>query len=155
MFADNRTALPRRGAFGFVAGALAVLLFHQVMVLALASAGIIPTTPYSLRPVPPFDVPTILNSMFWGGLWGMLFALIAHRLPIRPLWLKGLVFGLLGPLLVNWFVVSPLKGQPLAAGFVPQRMLAGVLIAGAFGIGLALLYALMERQFGRPRLFSR
>ena len=42
--------------------------------------------------------------MFWGGLWGVVFALIADQVPGRAIWLKGLIFGLLGPLLVNWFV---------------------------------------------------
>ena len=144
----------RRLLIGFVAGAAAVLAFHQAMVAALWAAGVIPNGPYSVRPVPPLGVPTILNSMFWGGLWGVVFALIADQLTGHAIWLKGLIFGLLGPLLVNWFVVAPIKGQPLAAGFVPGRMLAGILIAGAFGIGVSLLFAILDCQGGgRRRLF--
>ena len=56
---------------GFIAGALATLVFHQGMVLILNTAGIIPVQPYSMRPIPPFGVPALLNSMFWGGLWGI------------------------------------------------------------------------------------
>ena len=140
-----------RVLLGFVAGALAVLAFHQVMVALLWAAGVIPTAPYAMRPVAPLGVPAIVNSMFWGGLWGVVFALVAGRLPGRALWLKGLVFGLLGPLLVNWFVVSPLKGQPIAGGFVPSRMLAAVLILSAFGIGVALLFAFLDRRLGSRR----
>ena len=148
MLRTSSSLLGARALLGFLAGALAVLAFHQVTVALLSAAGMIPTSPYSMRPVPPFNVPAIVNSMFWGGLWGSLFGLIADRIPGRALWLRGLVFGLLGPLLVNWFVVSPLKGQPVAAGFVPSRMLVGVLIAGAFGIGLALVYGALQRYRG-------
>ena len=148
MLRTGSSSLGSRLLFGFCAGALAVLAFHQVMVALLSAAGMIPTSPYSMRPVPPFNVPSILNSMFWGGLWGIVFAFIAHRLPGRALWLGGLLFGLLGPLLVNWFVVSPMKGQPIAAGLVPSRMLAGILIAGAFGIGVAFIYGVLRPRFG-------
>lgn len=143
----SRRPTPRVLLIGFVAGALATATFHQVAVLILANAGLIQATPYSLRPVPPFAVPTILNAMFWGGLWGVLFALLEDRWPRG--WSRlasGFVFGLAGPLLVTWFVVSPLRGQPVAAGFDPSRMLAGVLILGAFGIGLGLIYDVLSRR---------
>jgi hypothetical protein len=131
--------------FGFIAGALAVVVFHQVMVFVLSSVGMIQSQVYSMRGVPPYDVPTILNQMFWGGLWGMLFAVIADTLPNWPLLILGFVFGVLGPMLAAWFVVAPIKGNPIAAGWVPLRMLAGMLIIGFWGIGLALIYAGLRR----------
>ena len=54
--------------FGFIAGALAVVAFHQVMVFVLSNVGMIQSQVYSMRGVPPYGVPTILNQMFWGGL---------------------------------------------------------------------------------------
>ncbi len=110
---------PSRGrdlVLGFLAGALAVVAFHQVMVCMLSTVGLIQSRVYAMRGVPPCGVPTILNQMFWGGLWGLLFA-----------------FGVLGPVLASWCVVAPLKGTPIAAGGVPQRMLAGLLINGFGG----------------------
>ncbi|KAA2236056.1 hypothetical protein [Salinarimonas soli] len=142
------TSPARRAVLGFLAGVLSVLLVHQVVILALSSAGLIQAMPYSMRPIPPLGVPTVVNGAFWGGLWGVLFAFVADRLPLPGLWLKGLVFGLLGPLLVNWFVVAPLKGQPMAGGFVPARMWPGVVILGAFGIGIALIYRLLQSRVG-------
>jgi len=56
---------------GFLAGALAVVTFHQGMVFLLSSVGLIQSRVYALHGVPPFGVPTILNQMFWGGLWGV------------------------------------------------------------------------------------
>src|SRR5262245_30273143 len=55
--------------YGFLAGALAVATFHQGMVFVLSIVGVIQSHVYALRGVPPFGVPTILNQMFWGGLW--------------------------------------------------------------------------------------
>jgi hypothetical protein len=145
---------PARGrdlVLGFLAGALAVVTFHQGMVFLLSSVGLLQSRVYALHGVPPFGVPTILNQMFWGGLWGVLFAAIADTLPRWPLLLLGFAFGVLGPVLASWFVVAPLKGLPLAAGGVPQRMLASVLINGCWGIGMGLIYAGLRRWVWRPR----
>jgi hypothetical protein len=136
--------------FGFIAGALAVVTFHQAMVFLLSSVGMIQSQVYSMRGVPPFGVPTILNQMFWGGLWGMLFATIADTLPHWSLPILGFVFGVLGAMLVSWFVVAPIKGNPIAAGWVPLRMLASILIIGFWGIGLALIYAGLRRWVSIP-----
>ena len=40
--------------------------------------------------------------------------------------------------LVAWFVVAPLKGQPVAAGFVPTRMAIGPIVNGAWGLGAGI-----------------
>jgi hypothetical protein len=136
---------------GFIAGALAVVAFHQVMVFMLSTVGLIQSPVYAMQGVPPFGVPTILNQMFWGGLWGLLFAAVADTLPPWPLLLLGFTFGVLGPVFASWFVVAPLKGTPIAAGWVPQRMLAGLLINGFWGIGVALIYAGLRRWGSGPR----
>jgi hypothetical protein len=103
------------------------------MVFMLTTVGLIQSHVYSMRGVPPYGVPTIVNQMFWGGLWGLLFAAIADLVPPWPLLLLGFLFGVLGPVLASWFVVAPLKGTSIAAGWVPQRMLAGLLINGFWG----------------------
>jgi hypothetical protein len=146
---------PSRGrdlVLGFIAGALAVLAFHQVMVFLLSTVGLIQSRVYVMRGVPPFGVPTIVSQMFWGGLWGLLFAAIADTLPHWPRLLLGFSFGVLGPVLANWFVVAPLKGMPVAAGWVPQYMLAGILINGFWGVGVMLIYAGLHRWASGPHL---
>ena len=143
---------PKALAFGFLAGALAVPLFHQVMVLILHLAGQVPNFPWSMRPVPPLNVPTLANQMFWGGLWGVLFAVVVEAVPGRALWLKGVIFGLLGPwLLGNGLLVPLIKGGPLLFGFAVPRMIIGALIGATFGLGLALIYGLFRSRLGRDR----
>jgi hypothetical protein len=135
-------AAPQRAALGFAAAVLSVLTFHQGMWALLHAAGIMPPAPYPTNPVPPFGVPLIASLCFWGGLYGLGFGLALPRLPRAPMWLLGLGLGLLAAV-VGWFVVAPLKGQPVAGGFVPLRMLVSVLINGAWGIGVGVILPLL------------
>ncbi len=78
-------SLPARAVLGFLAAALAVLTFHQGMILVLHFTPVpgiqIAGWPYSLAPIPPLGVPQVLNLCFWGGLYGLAFGLIYPRLP--------------------------------------------------------------------------
>ena len=137
---------------GFVAGFLATLTVHQIAIGLLNALGAVPNPPYSMRAIPPLGVPAVLNLAFWGGLWGIVWALVADRLPRRwPLWLAGLVFGALAPTLVGWFVVAPIKGQPVANGFNLARMWIGPLVNGVWGLGTALIYSFLSERFRRGR----
>ena len=129
---------------GFVAGFLAVLLFHQAALLVLHLAGIVPGLPWNLTSVPPFGVPAVLSAAFWGGLWGVVFALLTPHFGQGGLFLvAGLLFGAVAPTLVVWFMVAPLKGQPLAAAFTWPRIIIGPVVNGAWGFGTALLLTLL------------
>ena len=81
-----------RGFLGFIAGAIAVLIFHQGMVEAMHALGVVQFSPYRTTPVPPFGVPVIVSNCFWGGLWGVLFGLVMPRFT-WPTWLCGLLLG--------------------------------------------------------------
>jgi hypothetical protein len=132
---------------GFVAGAIATLTLHQIAIGILNLLGAIPSGPYSLRPVPPLGVPAVLNLTFWGGVWGVAWAFVADRMPRNwPVFLAGFLFGAIAPTLVGWFVVAPLKGQPIAQGFNLARMWIGPLVNGVWGLGTALIYAFVRRR---------
>jgi hypothetical protein len=138
-------AAPKRALLGFAAAALSVLIFHQGAWALLYALGLMPAAPYPTRPVPPLGVPLIASFCFWGGLYGALFGLALPRLPPRaPLWLLGLGLGVLA-LLVLWFVVAPLRGQPVANGLVPVRMLVSAVIHLVWGIGVGLILPLLAR----------
>jgi hypothetical protein len=54
---SSPTISATRLLFGFIAGFIATLVFHQIGLLLLHFAGIIPNMPYNMHPVPPFHVP--------------------------------------------------------------------------------------------------
>ena len=91
--------------------------------------------PYSLAPVPPFGVPQVLSLAFWGGLWGIVFTLVEpwlNRAPGGP-WVGGILFGMIVPTLVMWFVVMPLKGMQPADGFRFPRLLVSPVVNTLWG----------------------
>jgi hypothetical protein len=136
-------ATPLRTFLGFIAGAIAVLIFHQGMIALLhgVAPGWVPFAPYRTTPVPPFGVPTIVSNCFWGGLWGAAFGALFPRFT-WPSWLCGIILGCIA-VLVGWFIVLPLKGQPVAGGWVLANMLRSLLINGCFGLGVGLILPLL------------
>ena len=145
---------------GFLAGFLSVLSFQSGLVAILHAAGAVPSAPWSLpwslAPVPPFGVPRSLSAAFWGGLWGVAYALLEPRLTARlGWWPGGLAFGAVLPVLVLWFVVLPLKGQPVGGGFAPSGVLLAIIVHAAFGLGTALVFRFGLRLAGRSGLARR
>jgi hypothetical protein len=138
--------LPRWLIVGFISGAVSVLLFHQGAAALLHALAIMPRAPYSMEPTTPFGIPQVWSLAFWGGVWGVLLAATLARLRGAALIVGAAVFGAVLPTLVAWFVVAPLKGQPIAADFVPMAMLIGPIVNAAWGLGTGLGLAL----FGQP-----
>jgi hypothetical protein len=128
---------------GFVAGFLAVLAFHQPVLAFLDALGIAKAPIYAMAGTPPLGVPRVISLAFWGGVWGIVFALVEGRIPRgAKYWLYAFLFGAIFPTLVAWFLVAPMKAQAVAAGWQPARMLVGPIINGAWGIGTAFFLAL-------------
>jgi hypothetical protein len=147
---------------GFIAAMLAVLFVHQPIVMALGSGGFLPPAikPYNMAALATAPAaltglfkslgfagwPILLNSLFWGGLWGALFAAIHPRLPGGSMILKGLIFGLFMIVVSNWIVLPLIRGQPLFQGFVLARMWPGLVLQCCFGMALGLFYSLLRRN---------
>lgn len=150
---------------GFLAGALAVLVFHQPLGILLAKAGLNPTfAPYSLAahgaPIPAIAAffksmgfqgwPVIFNLCFWGGMWGLIYSLVNGVVPGRSVIVKGLVFGFLIQLF-NWTALAYIQGVRTGAaatyfgGFLPSRMAIGLAFQMTFGLGVAIFYRLLRR----------
>ncbi len=123
---------------GFVAGVLAVLVFHQGMIGLLYLAGALPGPPFQLRPVPPFGVPVLVSACFWGGVWGIVAAAIVAARPGWPPVLVGLLIGAVACVLVGFTIVAAARGQPMMGGMDPNRWWRSVAINGSFGLGLGL-----------------
>ncbi len=153
MPANTSSLSPAAILLGFVAGAIAVLTVHQSIVYVLASAKILPATSqaWSMATIAPFGIPKIANDVFWGGLWGALFAVVWPKIPGGALWLRGLIFGLLVALFSNWMLVPFIKGtllkfpnQAFFGGLDPTRMMATLLILGGFGLTIGLVYGILR-----------
>jgi hypothetical protein len=141
-----RAELPRWLVVGFIAGAVAVLVFHQSALGILHELQFSPRAPYSFAPTQPFGIPQIWSLAFWGGVWGIALAAALGRLEGARLLVAALVFGAIAPTLVAWFVVAPLKGQAVAAGWAPQAMLVGPIVNAAWGLGTGIGLVLFGRS---------
>jgi hypothetical protein len=74
-------SIPLNLLLGFIAGFLATLIFHQVVMALLWKMGMAPRPPFQTAPRPPFGVPAVFSLAFWGGIWGILFAGIDRYFP--------------------------------------------------------------------------
>jgi hypothetical protein len=131
---------------GFIAGALAVLVFHQSAFAALHDLGLTTRAPFSMEATAPWGIPQLWSLAFWGGVWGAILALVLRRLDGPRLVILATVFGAVACSLVAWFVAAPLKGQPIAGGFKLSGMAVGLIVNAAWGLGTGIGLLL----FGRP-----
>jgi hypothetical protein len=137
---------PRSIALAFVAGFLAVPVFHQIAFALLHAAGIIPVPAFDMTPTAPFGVPAVVSASLWGGVWGIVFLLaVPGRFHGAAYWIAAFVFGAAALTLVYAFVVVPLKTGALPPN-LPVLLVIGGLLNGAWGIGTALFLMLFERR---------
>jgi hypothetical protein len=122
----------------FVAGLIAVLVFNQGMLTVLHAAGLTPAQPFSIQSTSPLHLRQIWSYSFWGGVWGIVLALVAPRFPKgAAYWIAAFLFGAIFPTLVQWFMVLPLKGLPMGNGFPAAAFVIGPAVNGAWGLGTA------------------
>lgn len=126
----------------FVAGALAVPVFHQIALWIMNAIGFIDRAPFSFEATKPFGVPSLLSLSFWGGVWGILLGLLLTRMSGARYWITALVVGAIAPTLVAGLVVAPLKGQP--AGGDMKMLVTGLVVNAAWGLGTAAIYRLLD-----------
>jgi ABC-type Fe3+-siderophore transport system permease subunit len=99
-----------------------------------------------MAPTKPFGVPEIISISFWGGVWGVIFALVLPRwFSGTAYWIAAFVGGGLVLTIVFVFVVWPLKVGGLPRN-LPGLFVVGFLLNAAWGIGWALLLHWLERM---------
>jgi hypothetical protein len=130
----------------FVAGFLAVLIFHQGVWAMFAAAGKTPAPAWDMTPIPPIGVPQVISSAAWGGVWGVV---LASLLPLTQgtlgYWVTCIGLGALLTTLVALLVVWPMKGRSFAAKWNPAIWIFALLVNGAWGFGFGLLYRFLWR----------
>lgn len=141
------SSLAGRAIPGFIAGFLAVLTFHQAMVGVLHATDVIGGVPFSLAPVPPFRVPRLIDLCFWGGVWGLAFALVVRWVPGTAL-IQGILLGI-AAVLASHLLIVPFGGGSISQGWEFHGIVVSLAINCFWGIGVSLL--LPSLQSGQPR----
>lgn len=128
----------------FLAGCIAVAIFHQGVVAAFNAAGIMPAgfQPWSFDPVPPFGVPTVISKAFWGGVWAVPLGLLLRNQTGPTYWVGWTVLGGVALSLVAISIVPALKGQP--APVFMERFPIYVAINAAWGLGTAMILRMLD-----------
>jgi hypothetical protein len=129
----------------FVAGFLSTLIFHQGVLFLFHAMGVFPRAPWNMEGVPPFGVPSVISLAFWGGVWGIPIWYLMRHATNAAYWVRAIVFGAIFPTVVAFLVVVPLKGGTFGAGWDPKLWIGGLIVNGAWGLGLALFMRVLRR----------
>jgi hypothetical protein len=131
---------------GFVAGFVAVLIFHQGLWYLFNQIGLIPPErpAWPLDPIPPFSVPSVISK----AVWGAVLVLPLGRFSGARYWGSWILVGAIAFPLVGFFVVPPLKGEPIPELW--PRFLVAMLLNGTWGFGTAFLLRLAAASAAHP-----
>lgn len=130
--------MPRFGLLeGFLAGALAMVTFHQPAAGVLHALGAYPVAPFDLAPRPS-GLPGLLNGMLWSGGWGVLFLLLLRLRPTLPLAPAAIAYCATVPIAFLFLVLATVQGMPIAYGMPAWLALCVVAAHAAWGFGIAL-----------------
>lgn len=149
---NKSVSLPVRLFFGFIAGFLATLIFHQLTLALMWSMDFAPYKPFAMTPTYPLGIPAVISLAFWGGIWGISFALIEERFPRgNAYWVLAFLFGGILATLAGFLIVLPLKGQPVGGGWHLPRLLAAFIVNGLWGTGTGLFLKWFIAWAGKSR----
>ncbi len=129
----------------FIAGFISTLVFHQGGIALFYAMGAFPRAPFSMAATEPFGVPQVISLAFFGGLWGVALWPLIRKASGAQLWLRALVLGAIAPTVVAFCIVMPMKGMAFAAGWDPKMWIGGLIVNGAWGLGLALIMRVLNR----------
>lgn len=132
----------------FLAGALAMLTFHQSAVGLFHAAGLYPVAPFDLAPRGPLALPGVVVGAFWSGLWGIVFLVLCLPWMERamPAWIAGLLFGFIVPVAVLFLLIAPLQGQPIAYDQSWGSMLRIALAHASWGFGMVVIGRFLQHR---------
>jgi MFS-type transporter involved in bile tolerance (Atg22 family) len=144
---DQRKATMLSGLVAaFIAGFLAVLVFHQGVWAIFAAAGKTPAPAWDMTATGPLKVPQVISAAFWGGLWGVVLALLLPTLSRQiGYWPTCIIVGSLLTSLVALLIIFPMKGRKFAAGWNPAIWIFALLVNAAWGFGFGLFYPPLSR----------
>ena len=109
---------------------------HQPLVWAMHRLGAAPWRAFDMSPVAPFGVPTVVNAIFWGALWGPVILWAGTPADGRTRrHLRAAIVTASLTMLVGAMLVRIGRGQPVPVAqrvtAVPAGLLINALWAGA------------------------
>ena len=134
---------PREFALAALAGAAAMLTFHQACVALLARYGLYPVEAFDIT-ISPLGVPQFLHGAAASAGFAMLHRAARGILP-GPDWLNAPLFCATVPIGFLFFVLAPARGATLAFGMVPGTIALVVLTHLVWGLGIAVWLRALER----------
>ncbi len=138
-----------RTAFkGFVAGAVATLVFHQGFLWLLGRFLSSPYKPWNVA-ANGYGVPSVLALAFWGGVWGIALCAVVAGLTRGRALLWGAVLGSVVPSAWAWTVLAAMHGRPFFGGSDPKLIVGALLVNAVWGLATVALFHAMRGR--RPR----
>lgn len=131
----------------FVAGVLAILVFHQGALAGLHYLGETPVLAYAMTPGWLLGWPILVLWALWGGGWGIVLWALIRGTQAAGYYVGAIILAAVLPSAAYLFVLPPLRGLPLAYGWDQHFMAGVVLLQAIWGLGLALFM----RVFRPPR----
>lgn len=128
----------------FVAGVLAMLVFHQGALAGLHYLGQTTYAAYVMTPGWFLGWPVLGLWLLWGGAWGIVLWGLIRGTEAAGYYVGAILLAAVLPGAVYLFGVLPLAGEPLAYGW-HTRLVAGVLLLSAlWGLGTALFMRVFQ-----------
>lgn len=131
---------------GFIIGALAMMAFHQAFLHVLhhhahklpmvtEALGRFPMA-FDFRPLPPHGIPMLALQGLWGGVWGIIIAILVRITRIGSFDLPlGLIFGGIAITAAETTALPGLIGLPSLNSGNEPALIRAVILNATFGFG--------------------
>ena len=128
---------PTRRLLGSVAAAgVMILLVHQPLVWVLHANGVVPWLGFDRTPIGPFGVPSVVNAVFWGALWGPVIERAGRG--TRRSHLRAAIAGAAMTTLVGGVLLAMGHGAPLNRSAYPMLTFWSLLINGCWSCATSI-----------------
>lgn len=131
---------------GFIVGALAMMAFHQAFLHVLHhhahklpmltdAVGRFPMA-FDVRPVPPYGLPMLALQGLWGGVWGIIIAVLVRVTRAENFDLPlGLIFGGIAITAAETTALPGLIGLPVLNSANEPALIRAAILNASFGFG--------------------
>jgi hypothetical protein len=92
----------------------------------------------------PLSIPAVISLAFWGGARGVAIWPLLKNANGLAYWVRAQVISAIASGSVTLFIVSPLKGMPMAGGWNLKVIVSTLILNGTWGLGMALLMRIMR-----------